>query len=162
MRHILTTTILFCYINSTGQKLKETFLIPIGFQGRINVIFNQFYAAPIPIENGRRIYHIPADGILITSSKLKTGFFEQEYYYVDNTGGKIKIPIQEINIDTIPEIPTVVYSGAVGVYGNSSDAHPLNYIESIIASKSTSDSIYSQTSILKFERMIQKKVQRMF
>ena len=162
MRLLTATAFLICSLCSCGQKVKETFLVPDGFQGRINVIFNQPNAAPIPVEDGRRIYHIPADGILITNSKLETGFIDQEYYYVDKEGKRIKIAVQDLNDKGVPEKPAVVYYGVTGVYGNSTDANPLNFAESIIASKATNDSIYSQTSRTTFDETIKKKVGRSF
>ncbi|ANE51687.1 DUF6843 domain-containing protein [Flavisolibacter tropicus] len=162
MRLLTAISFLFCFLSSCGQKVKETFLVPAGFEGRINVIFNQPNAAPIPIEIGRRIYHIPADGVLITSSKLETGVLDQEYYFVDNTGKRTKVPVQNLNAKDTPIMPAVVYYGVTGVYGNSSDANPLDYAESIITSKASSDSIYSQAARTAFDETIKKKVGRAF
>jgi uncharacterized protein DUF6843 len=150
-------------LTSCGQqKVKETFFIPIGFEGRIDVIFNQPDAQPIPIENGRRVYKIPKDGILLTSSKIETGFIDQEYYYLDNAGIKTKIEIQDLNSQDIPDKPKIVYYGTTGVYGNSSDKNPLQYIESVIASKKTNDSIYNQKNQTEFLKRIMIKAGRQF
>src|SRR5204863_8774317 len=95
-------------LTSCSRKVKETFIIPNGFEGRIAIIFNQPFAEPIPIENGRRIYRIPNDGILISSSKLESGWIDQEYYYVDSQGRQSKIPVQNKDSKEIPEKPTVI------------------------------------------------------
>jgi hypothetical protein len=160
MRLSFAIVFLSFFLSSCGQKVHQTFLIPIGFQGRINIIFNQPNAAPIPIVNGRRIYHIPEDGVLITSSKLETGFIDQEYYYIDKDGKRTKIPVQDLNAKDVPDKPAVVYYGVTGVYGNSSDPNPLNFEESIIASKATSDSIYSHVARTALDEIIRKKVGR--
>lgn len=149
-------------LTSCSQKVKETFLIPDGFEGRIEVIFNQPSAEPIPIENGRRIYRIPSDGILISSSKLEVGWLGQEYYYVDAQGRRSKIPVQNKDSKDIPEKPTVIVYGITGVYGNSSDSNPLNFVESIIVSKTSNDSIFSPTNLKEFELRIKKKTGRTF
>ena len=162
VRFLITIVILYCFISSCGQKVKETFFIPSGFQGRINVIFNQPDATPVPIKGGRRIYQIPADGVLITSSKLEIGSIDQEYYYLDKDGKRIEIAVLNLNSNVLPEKPAVVYYGVTGVYGNSTDTNPLNYLESIIASKSSSDSIYSQPSRKAFDEIIKRKVGRRF
>jgi hypothetical protein len=78
MGFLVATTFLFCFLSSCGQKVKEKFLVFARFQGRINVVFNQPSAAPIPVENRRKVYRIPADGILVTSSKLETGFIDRD------------------------------------------------------------------------------------
>jgi hypothetical protein len=142
--------------------VKETFLIPAGFQGRINIIFNQPSAAPVIVENGRRIYHIPADGILVTSSTLETGYIDQEYYYVDKENKRTRIAVQDPGAKELREEPAVVYYGVTGVYGNSTDTNPLNFEESIIASRATNDSIYSQASRAAFDEIIKRKVGRSF
>jgi len=162
MRLLTTIIFLTCFLSSCGKKVKETFLVPDGFQGRINVIFNQPKAAAAPIEDGRRIYYIPADGILITSSKLETGFIDQEYFYIDKEGKRTKIAVQDLNTKDVPEKPAVVYYGVTGVYGNSTDPNPLNFAESIIASKVTNDSIYSQTARIAFDELIKRKTGRAF
>ncbi|HLK30094.1 MAG TPA: hypothetical protein VKT28_16050 [Puia sp.] len=159
---ICIVSFLAVFTSCAQQKVKETFLIPIGFEGRIDVVFNQANAQPIPIEKGRRIYKIPADGILVTSSAIETGLLDQEYYYIDNSGNRTEIEIQDINSQDIPDKPKVVYSGTTGVYGNSSDKNPLNYIESIVASKKSNDSIYNQTNQAQFLKKIMTKTGRQF
>ena len=62
----------------------ETYLIPKGFTGRVNVIFNQKNGAAIKYENGRRIYEIPSNGILLTQIKDEYGIINHQYYYVDS------------------------------------------------------------------------------
>ncbi|WP_413999285.1 DUF6843 domain-containing protein [Flavobacterium sp. W1B] len=141
--------------------MKETFLIPSGFEGRINVVFNQQNANPIIVENDRRIYKIPSDGILITSSKLETGVLDQEYYYLDNNGNKEKIDLTELNKEAGLKASVVKY-GTVGIYGNSSEQNPLEFLESIIASKTTIDSIYEYKNEMDFQNKIMKKTNRKF
>jgi hypothetical protein len=141
--------------------VKETFLIPSGFEGRINVVFNQPNSNPISVENDRRIYEIPTDGILITSSKLEMGILDQEYYYVDNKGNKAKIDITELNKE-LGIKPAVAKYGTVGTYGNSGAQNPLEFLESIIASKKTIDSIYEYKNEVIFQNKIMEKTNRKF
>jgi len=141
--------------------VKETFLIPSGFEGRINVVFNQPNSNPISVENDRRIYEIPTDGILITSSKLETGILDQEYYYVDNKGNKEKIDVTELN-KKLGIKPSVAKYGTVGIYGNSDEQNPLEFLESIIASKKTIDSIYEYKNEVSFQNKIMEKTNRKF
>ncbi|MDP4255061.1 MAG: hypothetical protein Q8938_13715, partial [Bacteroidota bacterium] len=44
----------------------ETYLIPKGFQGRATIIFNQKLGVPSKYENGRRVYEMPLNGILLS------------------------------------------------------------------------------------------------
>lgn len=116
MRNIILITTIFTFFTSCSQTVKETFLIPSGFEGRINVVFNQPNSNSISIENGRRIYEIPRDGILITSSKLETGILDQEYYYIDNKGNREKIDVTELNKE-------------LGISQQSPNMEPLEFME---------------------------------
>lgn len=159
-RLFLISSILILFI-SCSSKVKETFLIPSGFKGRINVVFNQPNAKPIKVEGGRRIYEIPSDGILVTSSKLETGILDQEYYYIDNKRNKKKITITEIGGNVTTDISVCKY-GIAGVYGNSDEENPLEFIESIIGNKSTIDSIYDSKAEDSFMKKIKEKTNRKF
>lgn len=161
MKNIILITAFFYFFTSCSQTVKETFLIPVGFEGRINVIFNQPNATETLIENERRIYKIPADGILITSSKLKTGILDQEYYFVDGKGKKEKINVNELNAK-VGIKPCVVKYGTVGVYGNSDEQNPLEFLESIIASQNTIDSIFEYKNEMNFHTKIMEKTGRKF
>ena len=74
----------------------------------------------------------------------------------------MKIPVQDLNAKDAPITPAVVYYGVTGVYGNSTDGSPMDFAESIIASKATADSIYSEASRATFDNIIKKKVGRSF
>lgn len=161
MRNIILITLVLSLFSGCSQTVQETFLIPSGFEGRINVVFNQPNANPIPVENGRRVYNIPADGILITSSKLETGILDQDYYYVDNIGNKEKIAISKVNA-ALEVMPSVAKYGVVGVYGSSDEDNPLEFSESIIAGKNTIDSIYEYKNEVRFQNKIMVKTNRKF
>ncbi len=161
MRRIFFITTIFTFFTSCSQTVKETFLVPSGFEGRINVIFNQPNSNPIEIENDRRIYKIPSDGILITSSKLETGILNQEYYYLDSNGNKEKIKVTEQN-EEVGEKPSVIRYGTVGVYGNSDEINPLEFVESIIGSKNNVDSIFEYKTEMSFQNKVMEKTNRKF
>ena len=46
-------------LSCQNQPEPEDYLIPEGFKGRVNVIFNQQNGVPAKYENGRRVYEIP-------------------------------------------------------------------------------------------------------
>lgn len=90
-------------ISSCNQKAEpETYLIPSTFTGEVNIFFNQNgipirykdmrdrdtvylpkMGNPIKYEKGRRIYEIPANGILLTQFKNNNGFIDRVYFSVD-------------------------------------------------------------------------------
>jgi hypothetical protein len=47
----------------------ETFLLPDNYRGVFTVVFVDGCGSPIPYENGRRIYNIPASGVLLHSAR---------------------------------------------------------------------------------------------
>ena len=71
----------------------ETFLVPKDFRGQITLIYEESCGETIPKVNGRLIYKIPDNGVLILANKFETGIIDQEYYFVDNNWNKTeKIP----------------------------------------------------------------------
>ena len=81
----------------------ETFLVPKSFRGQITLIYEESCGETIPKANGRLIYKVPYNGVLIIKNKFETGTIDHEYYFVDNDWNKIeKIPLfiqQDFNED---------------------------------------------------------------
>lgn len=69
----------------------ETFLIPEDYRGTVRIIFNEPCGAEPLMEHGRRLYQIPAEGILITKFKDEYGIIDQEYYLVGDGGKRRRI-----------------------------------------------------------------------
>jgi hypothetical protein len=112
------------------QPEPETYLLPYGFTGKVNVIFNQSNGAPVRYERGRRIYEIPPNGILLTQFKDEEGVVNHEYYYIDSTGKRTQLEIfSDDEKDKIKDTIGVFRDGTVGVYGNSDDPKSLSYQE---------------------------------
>lgn len=159
MRQSLLFIMLGLSLSGCGQKIRETFLVPAGFEGRINVIFNQPSSPPIPVAEGRKVYNIPTDGILVTSSGLEDGMIDQEFFYVDSLGKRTAIPVLEDG-EKLGKEPKVVYKGANGVYGNSSDKNPLEFTEVIIASEGSEQKIFNPQALTTFQTAVKKKAGR--
>ena len=71
----------------------ETFLVPMDFRGQITLIYNEPCGQTVPKVDGRLIYKIPPNGVMILTNKFETGIIDQEYYFVDDNWNKIgKIP----------------------------------------------------------------------
>lgn len=70
----------------------ETFLVPAERRGEIVILYDEPCGEPPIYENGRRIYKIPADGILITSFKENKGHLDQIFYLLDENGKTKEIP----------------------------------------------------------------------
>lgn len=93
---------LIFYLAST-RMTPETFLIPKNFRGQITLIYEEPCGQTVPMVDGRLIYKIPDNGIMILTNELETGIINQEYYFVDSNWNIIdKIPMliqQDFNED---------------------------------------------------------------
>lgn len=86
---IISSLLLFI---SCGQNIPpETFLFKQGFIGQAIVIYDQKNGVAEKLENGRRIYEIPLNGVYFTKSKLVNGIINQQYYFVDSNGNRHQI-----------------------------------------------------------------------
>ena len=101
-------------LSSCQRTEPETYLIPKDFIGKVRIIFNQngstykykdwnkkdtFYTSKVgaskSYENGRRIYEIPSDGILLTQFSENEGFYNRQYYSVDCDGKRSALKVFE-------------------------------------------------------------------
>jgi hypothetical protein len=59
----------------------ERFLIPAGYSGWVRVDFRQKDAPPLPMEDGRRLLKLNAQGALPTSSDPQLGHGRDDFFY---------------------------------------------------------------------------------
>lgn len=69
----------------------ETFLIPQNFRGQLVVKFSEPCGQSGTYENGRRVYQIPLDGVLITRLPQTLGVIDREFF-LDQGGDVTLIP----------------------------------------------------------------------
>lgn len=83
------------FLSSCVNKAEpEVHLIPKGYKGPVIIIFEDKQGKPEKYEDGKRVYEIPADGVLRTQFKKQQEFIapgDLKYYYYDGNGR------QEIN-----------------------------------------------------------------
>lgn len=120
---------------SFGKPEQELYLVPYGYKGKVNVVFNQLKGVPAKYEEKNRVYEIPINGILLISSEMEVGIVERSFYTVDSLGRRSLL--KTFNDDDFQGNKAEVgifYDGTVGVYGNSDDKEPLDYQEFIVSS----------------------------
>jgi hypothetical protein len=141
MNFFFLITILMSTLGCNKNPEPETYLIPKGFTGRIDVILDQANGLPKKYENGRRVYEIPSNGILLTQFKDEYGIVNRQYFYVDSIGKRYPLPIYKYkhNEDgTVSPIVTnndeigIFIDGTTGIYGNS-DEKRIPYQEFIVS-----------------------------
>lgn len=70
----------------------ETILLPRNFRGQLEIVFDEPCGQSIVYEKGRRIYHIPDNGVLIINSKQMMGVIDRKFYLTDESGNIAELP----------------------------------------------------------------------
>ena len=86
---ILTATLFMNF--ACRQKINEIYLIPRGFSGNIAVVFDVKQGEKEELENGWRVYRIPADGILVTQASYNSTMHDEEFFFVGDGGERVPI-----------------------------------------------------------------------
>lgn len=73
----------------------ERFLIPAGYNGWVRIDFRQKDAAPLPIEDGRLLLKLDAQGTLRTSSDPLAGHGKDDFYYYS---GDRRTPLSNVGV----------------------------------------------------------------
>ena len=89
-----------------SKPIPMTFLIPNNFRGGFKIIYGEKCGLMPPIENGRRTFRIPTNGILIVQPEFEIGS-DYEYYFIDNIGKRTKIKNYENYSKGTKNIPGV-------------------------------------------------------
>lgn len=94
------------YIFSGNERgVDEIYLLPSGFEGCVVIYYDVEGAEPLKIENDEIVYHVPANGLIYTSSPYDFGWvndkhsgaFQLKAFYVDDEGDIIEeLPPEQI------------------------------------------------------------------
>jgi hypothetical protein len=145
-------------LSSCNQKAEpETYLVPEGFTGKVNIIFNRKEGIEKKYEDGRRIYEIPNDGILLTQFTTNDGIMDRKYYY-KNQSGELKL-LKSLEADTTATDKNeigIFLNGISGVYGNSGEPSALEYQEFLVSSYNLKDSFFTDDYKKIFYKRIEK------
>lgn len=91
---LITIALVFftiCFFQNKDKRSINIYLIPNGFVGWIEIEYGQ---SSYPIANkinDKNVFEIPSSGVLrISNKEPEYGWAEDEYYFVDSQGNKIK------------------------------------------------------------------------
>ena len=73
----------------------ERFLVPAGYNGWVRIDFRQKDAPPLPIEDGRLLLKLNAQGTLRTSSDPLSGHGKDDFYYY---AGDRRTPLSNLGV----------------------------------------------------------------
>jgi len=108
---ILSTLLLSC-----NRVEDQIFILPKNYTGYILVIYNQpLLGEEIKYKRGKRVYEIPANGILKTQFTSQIGLFNSEFYY-GKVASENRIPYRFANEDK-PIDSIIVCGGSRGTQG---------------------------------------------
>ena len=142
-------------INCTTPPAKELYLIPTTFEGKFRVVYGEECGVDPKIENGRRVMLIPENGLLIVQPKFVAGTVDNEYYFLEPDGKRIKIKELYTYADRSTKTPEVILE-RTGVIsgtmpdGGSSSRSPLaiRFTDFILYNKDTSSFNERQYSLV--------------
>jgi len=100
----------------------ETHLIPEGYTGYVYVVQSDTLGEPEQHEEGRRLYRIPSDGLLLTRFGSNDGIIDAQYFYVRADGSRQEIAADYFDDDApAGQVDTAVTIQhlSTGVLGNS-------------------------------------------
>ncbi len=153
-------------LSSCHQKAEpETYLLPNGFTGRVNIIFNQKEGSEKKYEDGRRVYEIPSDGILLSQFTINDGFMDRKYYSVDGAGKRTELEVFKFEhfkkdsagyVVNSKEQVGIFLDGTSGQYGNPPNA--VWWQEVLVCSSNNKDSFFTAQSKKEFEAKLTKKL----
>lgn len=110
--------VLLC-LGSCKNPEPADFLIPKGYMGRVAVVFEQKQGEKPKYLNGRRIYEIPPNGILLTQFKAESGFVDYRYFLVDSNDSQTPLPIYVYEYNKDGTIKYLVRDREqVGIFGH--------------------------------------------
>lgn len=126
---VLIVGYLFWYYTSSADD--EIHLLPKGFTGIVIIRFNAKNGKEERYEDGKRVYEIPANGILDTKFKINEGWSDlPKLYYLD---GNKRTPI----------IKYKVYSQQIGGAISDITNKEISYISYILSDEKHVDSLYT-------------------
>ncbi len=143
----------------------ETYLVPKDFIGRVNIIMNQKEGSEKKYEDGRRVYEIPTDGVLLTQFTINDGLTDRKYYSVDGAGKRTELEVfkfEHFKKDSAgyvvknKEQVGIFLNGTSGQYGNPPNA--VWWQEFMVCSSNNKDSLFTPQSKKEFEGKLTAKL----
>lgn len=163
---LLNVIISLLLLSSCSQKAEpETYLIPATYAGKVNILLNKKDGAAKKYEGGRRVYEIPADGILVSQFKVNDGLMDREYYSVDGKGKRTRLEVfkykhrEDGSFEWIvkdKEAKGIFNDGISGQYGNTGSSQAMSYQEFTVSNYATLDSFLTKQYQISFNERLEK------
>lgn len=132
---------------------KEIYLMPNKYQGVVVVIYNKEHGVDAEKRDGKVIYKIPKNGILITNEKIESSIADMRYYYEN------EVPSNEIQYCwgcKLSKKRIMIFKGSKGVY--SANNNTLDYSVFLVGTKNNEDSLYRVLDNLDLVKLLDESV----
>jgi hypothetical protein len=145
----IISIVLICFLLlGCDRAEQEVIVIPKDYTGYVLIIYNHPNGAAPVYENGKRIYNIPANGILKTKFSPNPDWMEFPEFYYGNIAPENRIPF-EADMKTLPIDRIVAYGGTAGsINKDSTGKEKIKILTYHIGNKAQIDSSYEKVQKL--------------
>lgn len=145
---IISIILMYFLLLGCDRAEKEVIIVPKDFIGSVLIIYNHSDGAAPAYENGKRIYNVPANGILKTKFSPNPGWMEFPEFYYGNIAPENKIPF-EADMKKLPLDHIVAFGGTAGsINKDSTGEKKIKVLIYYIGEKTQIDSSYQKMQTL--------------
>jgi hypothetical protein len=113
------------HIRQQARKQRETYLIPADLDGAFRVIYEKDCGIIPEEKDGRKILVVPSNRILILKQEFEPGFIDQEFYFVDGKGNRIRA--KDVDYYQDKDLKRGIALGGTGTRSGGPDSITINY-----------------------------------
>jgi hypothetical protein len=98
---ILVAIVFYLISEEIGED--EVYILPKGFKGAVTIIMNREDGEEEKYENGKRVYEIPANGVLITQFGTNPGWHSPTEFFHKSGSELVEVPYALFSDNLDPE-----------------------------------------------------------
>ncbi|WP_156305420.1 DUF6843 domain-containing protein [Sphingobacterium endophyticum] len=126
MKNLIVIFIILYLSGCTSKGEDNIYLLENGYTGKVIIIYNEQMGAEIEYEGNKRLYRIPASGVLKTQFSIDQGYKLFPEFYYDNNGERLGIPVV-VDLTENDENRVVVTLSTIGKLYNAYGKIGLEY-----------------------------------
>ena len=96
VKHLVVIALAIASLQCSRRADPEIHLIPLGYRGKVRILFRSRNGVPARVENGARVYAIPANGLLLTQDAPNEGLGPAFRFFFVTPAGE-RTPIYRIH-----------------------------------------------------------------
>jgi len=107
---------------------KELYLIPKGYQGQFRVVDGEKGGLESEFEEGRRVIHVPQEGVVVIPPRFEEGEIDHRYFMVDESGKREELASIDSPSPSLPRIE-LAGSGSMASEEGNENSGPIYYTD---------------------------------